>query len=135
MAPRKQLAATVFLFVAVLGCNSLAHAQVRGGTSYGGGSAQGTLSVTVIVVTSVGVITEPNGEQKIVVANAVDPADNVSWLQTASTTAPSTGQTQMTKQCEVLKQQSSSRICSEVTVPPALDSYKGITVSLNNHGN
>jgi len=45
------------------------------------GSAQGTLSVSVRVVTSVGLVIDPNGEPQIVVANATDPRDNVSSLQ------------------------------------------------------
>jgi hypothetical protein len=129
-ASRKQLAATVFLFLVFLACNSLAHAQVRGGTSYGGTSAQGTLTVTVTVVTSVGVITGPNGEQKVVIANAADPADNVSWLQAIPTNTPSAGHTQMTKHCEVSGRQSSSGPCSQVMIQPAPDTHKGKQLSL-----
>jgi hypothetical protein len=44
-------------------------------------SAQGTLTVTAMVVSSVGVEISPDGEQRIVVANAVDPRDNVSGLR------------------------------------------------------
>src|SRR5262249_59503397 len=43
--------------------------------------AQGTLTVTATVVSSVGVEVGPEGEQRIVVANAVDPRDNVSGLR------------------------------------------------------
>jgi hypothetical protein len=125
IAPRKQLAATVFLFLVFLACNSLAQAQVRGGTS-----AQGTLTVTVTVVTSVGVITGPNGEQKVVIANAADPADNVSWLQAIPTNTPSAGHTQMTKQCEVSGRQSSSGSCSQVMIQPVPDTHKGKQLSL-----
>jgi hypothetical protein len=39
------------------------------------------LSVTLTVVSSVGLVVGPNGEQQIVVANATDPKDNVSRLQ------------------------------------------------------
>jgi hypothetical protein len=130
---QRQLAATVFLFLVFLACNSPAHAQVRGGTSYGGTSAQGTLTVTATVVTSVGVITGPNGEQKVVIANAADPADNVSWLQTAPANAPSAGQTQMTKRCEVSGRQSSSGPCSQVTIQPVPDTHNEATISLNKH--
>jgi hypothetical protein len=45
------------------------------------GSAQGTLTVTFRIVTSVGVVLGPDGEPRIVVANAVDPRDNVSGLE------------------------------------------------------
>lgn len=46
-----------------------------------GGSAQGTLTVTATVVTSAGIVFGPDGEPRIVVANTVDPRDNVSRLQ------------------------------------------------------
>jgi hypothetical protein len=120
-ASRKQLATTVFFFLVFLTCNSLAQAQA--GTSFGGRSAQGTLTVTVTVVTSVGVITGPNGEQKVVIANAADPADNVSWLQAIPTKTPSAGHTQMTKQCEVSGRQSSSGSCSQVMIQPVPDTH------------
>ncbi len=42
------------------------------------GSATGTLTVTATVVTSVGVIIDQDGQQRIVIANAPDSADNVS---------------------------------------------------------
>jgi hypothetical protein len=45
------------------------------------GSAQGTLTVSVRVVTSVGLVIGPNSEPQIVAANATDPRDNVSSLQ------------------------------------------------------
>ena len=47
-------------------------------------SAQGELTVTATVVSSVGVEIGPDGEQRIVVANAVDPRDNVSRLRTVN---------------------------------------------------
>lgn len=118
-APWKQLVATVFLFLGFLACNSLVQAQVKVGTSYGGASAQGTLTVTVIVVTSVGVITGPNGEPRVVIANAADPADNVSWLQTAPVKAASSRHTEMTKQCEVSGRQGP---CNEATIQLTPDS-------------
>jgi len=42
------------------------------------GQAAGTLTVTATVVTSVGVVLGPDGQQRIVIANAPDSADNVS---------------------------------------------------------
>jgi len=48
--------------------------------AYRTGWGQGTLTVTATVVTSVGIIAGPNGEQILVVANAPDSADNVSQL-------------------------------------------------------
>ncbi len=42
------------------------------------GQAAGTLTVTATVITSVGMILGPDGQQRIAVANAPDSADNVS---------------------------------------------------------
>jgi|SRR5947209_17305560 len=44
-------------------------------------SAQGKLTVTATVVASVGMVTGPDGMQHLFIANAADPADNVSRLQ------------------------------------------------------
>jgi hypothetical protein len=41
------------------------------------GSAEGTLAVTATVVSSTGVVIGPDGEQRIIVANAADPRGNV----------------------------------------------------------
>jgi hypothetical protein len=46
-----------------------------------GGSAEGRLTVTLTVVSSVGLVAGPDGEQRLIIANAVDPKDNVSRLQ------------------------------------------------------
>ena|SRR5215813_7278713 len=43
-------------------------------------SSEGKLVVTATVVTSVSVIINADGTQRIVIANASDPADNVSTL-------------------------------------------------------
>src|ERR1700743_710944 len=43
--------------------------------------AEGHLTITATVVSSVGLVVGPDGEQKRVVANAADPRDNVSRLQ------------------------------------------------------
>ncbi|HEU4416309.1 MAG TPA: hypothetical protein VFT65_16090 [Candidatus Angelobacter sp.] len=45
-------------------------------------SVQGQLTVVATVVSSVGMVVGPDGEQRLIVANAVDPRDNVSRLQT-----------------------------------------------------
>jgi hypothetical protein len=45
------------------------------------GSSQGTLTVTVRVVPSVGIVFGADGEPLIVVANEIDTRDNVSRLQ------------------------------------------------------
>jgi hypothetical protein len=44
------------------------------------GTAQGQLTVTLTVVSSVGVVMDASGQPKLIVANAPDPADNVSAL-------------------------------------------------------
>jgi hypothetical protein len=46
-----------------------------------GRSAEGQLTVTAIVVSSVGLVVSADGEQQIVIANAPDARDNVSRLQ------------------------------------------------------
>lgn len=48
--------------------------------SNGKGSAEGTLTVTATLIASANLIIEPDGKQKIVIANAPDPRDNVSRL-------------------------------------------------------
>lgn len=50
---------------------------VRAGVT---GGAEGRLTVTATVVSSVGLVVGPDGEQRLVVANAADPRDNVSRL-------------------------------------------------------
>jgi hypothetical protein len=46
-----------------------------------GGTGEGRLTVTLTVVSSVGLVTGPDGEQRMIVANAADARDNVSRLQ------------------------------------------------------
>ena len=48
------------------------------------GGPEGRLTVTATVVSSVGLVVLPNGEQRIIVANAADPKDNASKLQPVS---------------------------------------------------
>ncbi len=48
-----------------------------------GNGAEGRLTVTATVVSSVGLVVSPEGEQQIIIANAADPKDNVSRLQPA----------------------------------------------------
>jgi hypothetical protein len=55
------------------------------------GSAQGILTVTATVVTSAGIVFGPDGESRIIVANAVDPRDNMSRLQQESARYNSSG--------------------------------------------
>ncbi|HEY2497503.1 MAG TPA: hypothetical protein VGK24_10565 [Candidatus Angelobacter sp.] len=58
-----------------------AFAQQPKGTMQSGRSAEGTLTVTATVMASVGLVAGPDGEQRMIVANAADPRDNVSTLQ------------------------------------------------------
>jgi hypothetical protein len=44
-------------------------------------AANGTLAVTASVQTSVALVTESDGSQRIVIANATDPRDNVSRVE------------------------------------------------------
>jgi hypothetical protein len=46
-------------------------------------AANGTLAVTASVQTSVALVTESDGSQRIVIANAADPRDNVSHIERA----------------------------------------------------
>lgn len=48
------------------------------------GSAQGQLTVTLTVVSSVGIVLDENGQPRLIVANAADPADNVSGFTRVS---------------------------------------------------
>jgi hypothetical protein len=51
-------------------------------------AAQGTLTVTATIVSSVGLVIGPDGEQRLMIANATDPSDNVSRLQPVQILAP-----------------------------------------------
>jgi hypothetical protein len=79
--------AVKFKFAAVLGMVLLGsylsfgqHANAAASAA-GSGRAQGSLTVTLTLVSSVGVVTEADGRQRVVVANAAAPTDNVSSLQ------------------------------------------------------
>ncbi|HEY1937557.1 MAG TPA: hypothetical protein VGJ33_06465 [Candidatus Angelobacter sp.] len=61
--------------------SSGAFAQQPKRTMQSGRSAEGTLTVTATVMASVGLVTGPDGEQRMIVANAADPRDNVSTFQ------------------------------------------------------
>ncbi len=73
------------LLLAAMACASLGHAQsrpVRPSTVPAQSNvAQGELTVTLTIVPSVGVVLDANGQPKLIVANAADPADNVSSLK------------------------------------------------------
>lgn len=51
----------------------------------GARGAEGTLTVTMTIVPSVGLMVGPDGQQRLVYANTVDPRDNVSRLQPLAT--------------------------------------------------
>ena len=53
------------------------------------GTAQGELTVTLTIVSSVGVVMDAYGQPRVIVANAVDPADNVSSLRAVPLTSQS----------------------------------------------
>jgi hypothetical protein len=56
------------VFLVFAGCSALAQ------------SSEGTLTVSGTVVTSVSLMIDADGRKKVVLANAADPADNVSQL-------------------------------------------------------
>jgi hypothetical protein len=75
-----QLAA--ILGIVLLGSNLSFGQHANAGASVpGAASAQGNLTVTLTVMSSVGVVTDADGRQRVVVANAAAPTDNVSSLQ------------------------------------------------------
>jgi hypothetical protein len=74
-----------FLAALLVLCCVNAHAQppdMSGASAPGTPEgAHGALTVTATVVTSVALVIGPDGEQRIILANAPDPADNVSRVQ------------------------------------------------------
>lgn len=72
------------VLILVLGCCALAAAQRPSPSAplqARPGSAEGQLTVTLTVVTSVGVVMDPDGRPRLMVANSPDPQDNVSSLK------------------------------------------------------
>jgi H+/gluconate symporter-like permease len=45
------------------------------------GNVEGSLTVTIIIASSVGVVIGPDRQQHLIAANIVDPADNVSRIE------------------------------------------------------
>ncbi|HJX85158.1 MAG TPA: hypothetical protein VJ723_12515 [Candidatus Angelobacter sp.] len=80
----------MYILLAGFVAGTPAGAQTRGVTltprSLAGNSAQGQLTVTVTVVASVGLVTGPDGVQRLVVANGSGPLDNVSSLKPLTAT-------------------------------------------------
>jgi hypothetical protein len=69
------------LYAGVLLCCLSAVAQQPISSPGSRAGAEGRLTVTATVVSSVGLVMGPDGEQRMIVANAADPRDNVSRLQ------------------------------------------------------
>ena len=69
----------IFLAAVLLSCLSVSAQQAH--STIAGRGAEGTLMVTATIVPSVGLMVGPDGEQRLVYANSVDPRDNVSHLQ------------------------------------------------------
>lgn len=65
------------LFAALVCCS--AQAQQRNSLSRPG-ATEGELTVTAAVVASAGIVIDKNGQPRVIVANAPDPADNASAL-------------------------------------------------------
>lgn len=76
------------LLFAVLGCSLAAAQRANSSPSLATrpGSAEGQLTVTLTVVTSVGAVMDANGQPKLIVANSPDPQDNVSSLKVVQLT-------------------------------------------------
>ncbi len=71
----------------LLSCFNIAAQQASPAHTLISGAAQGNLTVMATVVSSVGLVIGPDGQQKLVVANA-DPADSAASLSSLSTPAP-----------------------------------------------
>jgi hypothetical protein len=69
------------LFASIVLCCIRAVAQQPVSSAGARGGGEGRLTVTATVVSSVGLVVGPDGEQHMIVANAADPRDNVSRLQ------------------------------------------------------
>lgn len=81
----KRACQITILLLAAMVCAPPAHAQAKNplvsGSPARPGAAQGELTVTLTIVPSVGVVLDESGQPKLIVANAPDPADNVSTLR------------------------------------------------------
>jgi hypothetical protein len=70
--------------VGLLLCSLRTSAQQLHSSAGVAGGDEGSLTVTLTVVSSVGLVVGPDGEQRLIVANAADPRDNVSRLETVA---------------------------------------------------
>ena len=73
--------AAVPAFIVLGACSALAQRGNAVADLADSRRAQGSLTVTLTVVSSVGLVTGPDGQQRVVVANAVAASDNVSGLR------------------------------------------------------
>ena len=80
-----RLAASLLLTLGIM----TAHSQSTGGKT---NSAEGTLSVSAVVETSVSVQIEPDGSMKAIVANAPDPIGNFASFAASASLVPLPGQ-------------------------------------------
>jgi hypothetical protein len=74
--------------LAFLGWANAFGQQVQSRTQKPGGSAEGTLTVTATVVSSSGLVIGPDGQLRVIVANAADPKDTPSHLPEAVVKPP-----------------------------------------------
>jgi hypothetical protein len=68
----------LFSVVASLGWVNAAAQQVQSRPQRPGGSAEGTLTVTATVVSSTGLVIGPDGQMRVIVANATEPGNSAS---------------------------------------------------------
>jgi hypothetical protein len=80
MSKRTLKLATAMAFLAFDSCFSFGQ-HVNPSPNNPRSQAEGTLTVTLSVMSSVGVVTGPDGRQRVVVANAAAASDNVSRVQ------------------------------------------------------
>lgn len=80
----RKLVRNFLVAVAFLGLAFLSHAQ-SAATSQPSKPVEGTLIVTATVVGSVAVVMGPNGEQTVIVANALDEVKQINWPVRAQT--------------------------------------------------
>ena len=72
--------------VSIVGAQAQGAPQAQGPSQ--ARSPRGELTVTLTVVSSVGLVTGPDGVRRLVLANAPDPADNVSRIMVIPSNNP-----------------------------------------------
>ena len=73
--------AAMLVFVLTGVCAAFGQRSNAFPNSAGSGHAQGTLTVTLTIASSVGLVTGPDGQPRVVVANAAAASDNVSSVR------------------------------------------------------